>query len=409
LARRAANVRKLTGEARVGFEKRFMKNPPEKVHQEALQYAKYNTFMDDPGWFSSAIIRLRGKIPGGRLVVPFVNTIGNLLKRGVEMTPGVGLALAKGQNPSEVIAKQIEGAIVGFYVLNKCDAGEITGAAPESKTEREAFYRQGKKAWSIKIGDTWHQYRRVEPFNTVVASCAIAYDKIKNAKDDETASEIFINMTHDFKNNLIDSSYLQGVTRLLNRYGQAKGALPRTVSSLVPYSGFFRSVNRAYEAATQETAKYRDTSGWLGAFSTVIPGLSTAAPTKLNVWGEEIVLPGGVLRQWLPYKWSEELDSPLENALETLNVYPGLPNQTVTIKGEKTKLDDDIYRDYCIAYGHKAKESLEKRVTKPLWQRALSNEAKHPILIKQIDSYLSGVRSAYRNRAIREQRKRYGE
>ena len=45
--------------------------------------------------------------PGGRFVVPFVNTIGNLLKRGVEMTPGVGIAMARGQNPSEVIAKHL--------------------------------------------------------------------------------------------------------------------------------------------------------------------------------------------------------------------------------------------------------------------------------------------------------------
>jgi len=406
LARRAANTQGLKGVTRDNFEKMFMKNLPEKAHEEAMKYAKYNTFMDDPGWFSSAIIRLRGKIPGGRFIVPFVNTRGNLLKRGVEMTPGLGLSLVKGKNPSEIIAKQIEGAIIGLYVLNKCDIGEITGSSPKSKAEREAFYRQGKKAWSIRVGNTWYQYRRIEPFNTVIASVVITYDKIKNAKDEDTATEIFFDMVHDLKNNLIDSAYLQGVSRILDRYGRAKGMVQRTTSSLIPYSGFFRSVNRAYEAGTIGSAKIRDTSTWLGAFSQIIPGLSEGIPPKLNVWGEDIVLEGGVLRQWLPYKWSTEKDDPVENVLKKLDVYPGLPRQTVTINNEKTNLDDDIYRDYCIAYGHKAKADLSKMITKKLWQRALKDEKKYPILIQQIDSHLKMIGASFRRRAITEQRKR---
>jgi len=408
LARRASNVKGLAGQARRTFEKAFVENPSKDAHVAALEYAKYNTFMDDPGWFSASAIKMRNRIPGGRLVVPFVRTIGNLLKRGVEMTPGAGLFLARGQNPAEVAAKQIEGAVVSMYVLAKCEAGEITGAAPTSQTERAAFHRQGKKAWSIRIGNEWYQYRRVEPFNTVIASAAIAYDRIKNAKDDDEATEIFTNMVYDFKNNLIDSSYMQQVTRLLNRYGQAKGMIPRMASSLVPYSGFFRSINRAYEAQMEGTAKYRDTTGWIGAFSTVIPFMWEKAPAKLNVWGEEIELEGGVFRQWLPYKWSTETEDITELALEKLEVYPGLPRQEVTIGRDKIKLPDDIYRDYCIAYGHAAKKKLDKLFAMPTRQRALADKTQHYKLTSEIDSMLKSEGISQRYRAIKayKQRKR---
>ena len=407
LAIRAAKLKNLTGPAKDKFVKSFLENLPEAAHKEAMEFAKYATFMSDPGFFSSSIASLRDKVPGGRFIVPFVNTIGNLLKRGVEMTPGVGLVLSKGQNPSEVIAKQIEGAIISLYTLSKVDAGEITGAAPLNIAEREAFYRQGKKAWSIRLGDTWYQYRRIEPFNTAIAAAAIAYNRIKNAKSNDDAFDVFTNMASDFKNNLIDSSYLQGVTQLLNRYDKLKDFPKRTIPSLlVPYSGFFRSINRAYEAATEGSAKVRETDSWLGAFSTVIPGLSKTFPAKLTVWGEEVELEGGVFRQWLPFKWATEKKDLTETSLEKIGVYPGHPSQTIKINGKETKLDDDVYRNYLIAYGHKAKANLDKYFSQPHVQRAIEKEDKKEIISETVGSILSGLRDSFRHRAIKEQRLR---
>jgi hypothetical protein len=384
LARRASNVKGLKGDARKTFETNFLKNLPKAAHDEAVQYAKYNTFMDDPGKFSSWIIEGRSKIPGGRLIIPFVNTIGNLMKRGIEMTPGLGLTMAKGKNVPEVIAKQLEGSILALYTLHKLDAGEITGAAPEKAVEREAFYRQGKKPWAIRVGDTWYQYRRIEPFNTVVASTAIVYDKLKNAPDEETATEAFLDAANAFKNNLIDSSYLQGMSQIFNRYGRARGMVQRTTASFVPYSGFWRSINRAYEVATEGSAKVRDTDDWLGAFSQVIPGLSAKIPARLNVWGEEITLPGGVFRQWLPYRWAEETIDPVELELEALGLYPGLPGQTVTIRRKQTRLDDAVYRDYCISYGARAKARMEQVMSSASYQRIKDPQAKKRVLDREL-------------------------
>jgi len=405
IARQLSNAKKLTGTARDVFEKKWLEKVPDWAHKKAIENGKYVTFMSDPGWFSQAIMGVRNKVPGGRFIIPFVNTIGNLTKRGVEMTPGLGLLTTRGQTPANIIAKQIEGSIVSLYMLAKCDAGEVTGAAPAGESEREAFYREGKQPWAIRFGDKWVSYRRVEPFNTILASTAIAYDRIKNAKDEETATEIFVNMANDLKNNLIDSSYMQGITQVLNRHGKSKGAVQRLGSSLVPYSGFFRSINRSYEAATEGQAKVRESNSWLGAFSQTIPFMEKP-PAKLNVWGEEITFEGGMFRQWLPYKWSSQTTDKTELALKKLDIYPGLPSQTVTIKGKKERLDDETYRNECVFFGSRAKKKLDVFINSEPFQRALKKEENYPKLIRMINSRLDYDRNLARRKAVMEFRKR---
>lgn len=398
IARRTANQKGLKGKARDAFEKKFLQNVPDKVHEEAMEFAKYSTFMDEPGRFGQWMLRGRETVPGGRLVIPFVRTIGNLLKRGVEMTPGVGLGLSRGQPVPETVAKQIEGAVVLWGVWGKIANGEVTGPAPEAKAEREAFYRQGKKAWSIKVGDNWYQYRRIEPYNTVMASAYSFYDKILNAEDEATATQMTMDAITSFKDNLIDSSYLQGVSQVLNRHGKLEGTVQRTAASFVPYSGFWRSINRAYEAYSGESAKVRDTSSWLGAFSQVIPGLHEKVPAKMNIWGEEIELPGGVFRQWLPYRWSKETDDPVEQEFEKLDFYPGLPKQDVTIYGRPVTLSDDLYRDYCISLGAAAKKRMEQAISSDYYKGIKDQEKKKKVLKSEFQK----VRTSELNKAKRK-------
>ena len=283
---------------------------------------------------------------------------------------------------------------MGLYILKLTDEDRITGAAPTNKTEREAFFRQGKLPWAIKFGDTYYSYRRIEPFNTVIASVAIAHDKITNAKDDETATEIFGNMVESLLENLIDSSYFNGLTNLLDRFGRRTGMFQRHLASFVPYSSFWRSINRSYEVATEGETKVRETKSLLGAFSQVIPGMSAKVPARLNVWGEEIILPGGILRQWLPYKSSEIKDDPVEVEIERLTIYPGLPGQTVTINREKIEFPDDFYRNYLLDFGRIAKSEISRIINLPEYKR-LSDDGKRILL----DRRITQVRNAARNAA----------
>jgi hypothetical protein len=241
----------------------------------------------------------------------------------------------------------------------------------------------------------------MEPFNTVIASTAVGYEKILNAKDDKTPSAVFFDVANGIKDNVLDSSYFQGVQQVFNRYGRAEGSVSRWGASWAPYSSFWRSVHRAYEAATEGGAKVKETektlSGeLLGALSqTIPPGLLPDQANKLNVWGKEITLPGGVFRQWLPYKWSEETDDKVEKELARLNksftekgeagLYPGMPGRSITMGDKKIKLDDKMYRNYVMSYGSIAKKNLEQAMSTEYWDK-YSDEQKMKIFDKRLKS-----------------------
>lgn len=405
-ATRTALKRGLRGTEKKAFIKKFIQDAPEWAHDEAIEFSRYSTFTDSPGKISKAVDQLRKSIRGGRMVVPFINTIGNLFKRGSEMIPGFGALIARGQDPSEIIAKQIEGSVLAFIALMKAHNGELTGPSPQNKAERERFHGQGKIAWGTKFGDKWVQYRRFEPFNIPFGMAAVAYDQLKNIENEDTANEIFWNLSHAFSQHLLDSTYFQGVQTVLNRHNQLEGAFQRGVSSFVPFSSFWRSINKSYEVLTEGEAKSREVSDWLGAFSQVIPGLSVYGKPKLDVWGEEIILEGGIFRQWLPYKMRTERADITEDGLEELDMAPSHPKKTFKRGGEIREFDEDIYSNYRIAYGGAAKKHLDKMFQKRSIKKLLANEDKHPVLIKILDRQLNNLRRTYRLKAIKKQLKR---
>ena len=404
LAERAANQKGLKGEEKNKFVLKLRENPTKKMIEDSKAFAKYSTFMDDPGKFTEWVNQGRGKIPGGRFVIPFVNTVGNLMKRGVEMTPGVGLIRGKeyyDQPAADILSKQLVGSVIALYMIYKAGEDELIGKPPQNKSEREAFYRQGKKAYSIKYGDQWIQYRRIEPFNTVIASTVIAHDELTKEEDAAKGTEIFFRTAEGIVDNLLESSYMQGLSSLFDKYGKREQNVKRMAGSLVPYSGFWRSINKSVEAASEGKAKFRPSETFKDAFAQVVPGLSDKTPAALNVWGEEVVLDGGVLRQWLPFKYSKETDSELEKELERIGVYPSLPNENLTIRGETIEMPKDFYRDYAISYGSQLKKVLEKQIGKV--------KNKDPeIAIKAIQPIVDKIRNAYLLKAKSEYEKKYG-
>ena len=402
LARRASNKAKLKGVNRSKFERNFIENPPPAAHDDAMAFADYVTFMEKPGWVGETAMKVRDTAPFGKFVIPFVRTVGNLMKRGVEMTPGLGLTLTKGQAPAEVAAKQIEGLVIAGYTYNKFKNGEITGAAPTNKAEKERFYAQGKKPWAVKFGDTWVEYRRIEPFNTVIATSVTLFEQLEKVDEDsKEAMDIMMGVANGLKENLLDGSYLSGLSRLLGRGEARKGWEKKFAATMSPYSSFFGSMDRAFDVLNEGKTYYKKPDTWRGAFSRVIPGLEDDTPAELDVWGEKINIEGGVLRQWLPYKWSKETNDPVEKELQRLDVFIGQPTQ----KTSTYEFNDRNYRNFLISTGVKTKSKMKEliggRTASSKYYLSQSPEKKKKI----IESQVSKIRNAERNRAKRKQGK----
>lgn len=405
------------------YEKRrqeLLEKKPQKLLDKATQEALYSAFMDHPLKIARWFIEGRYLLPGhmGIFAVPFVNTLVNIVKRGTEMIPIVGAiyqapALARtakgiaepmkpGTEMTNVIAKQLEGAILSFALLALIgDEDRLTGPY-EGGPKAEAMKRKGIPFNAIKFGDTWFAYDRIEPFSTTLNALAIVREAIKEADSEAEATQIFASAAGHVVRALVESGFTENVGRWMSEKGAING-LKRLPATFVPYYSMFRSVARAVEAS-HGTAVLHEADGALARIANIIPYVSEELPPRLTVWGEPIEIPGGVLRQWLPFKWSEEKGDRTEEVLKNLNMYPGLPSQDFTIRGITFSMPDEIYRDYCLLFGKQAKQFLDKITSREGF--ALLPEDRQKRLL---DSNLRRVRALMRKRALVELRRRLRE
>ncbi len=399
IADREAIKKGLKGEAATRFKTELLTKLPKEFMEEAANVADYFTFNDKPGAVTEALINLRNKIPLGRLIVPFVNTVSNITKRGLEMTPGVGITMSKGRRIADVAAKQLEGLVISSLIWNKISKGEITGAWPDNAAEREAWRREGKLPWAIKMNGKWIQYRRFEPFNTVINATNSFYNNVVKT-DDKTVPERVLKFSQDIAENLIDSTYFSSIQTLLDKNTKWKGSLERGLASMIPFNGFMRSINGAVESLVEgykeggvkgalfgENRKLREANTLIGAGAQVIPGAYGAQEPKIDVWGNDVTIPGNFFRQWLPYKWSKETDDPVEKELMRLEFYPSLPGKKGTIEDVKYELNDDEYKFFVKKFGKMGYDIVNKIITSPGYEN-LSKKAK----IETIDKVITKVK-----------------
>ena len=111
------------------------------------------------------------------------------------------------------------GSFIMLSAAMMAGAGLITGAGPATGPERDAWERNHKPR-SIKIGDTWVSYERMEPFSSVIQAAADITYGIKRGLIDENKAQFLASyMTYAFAQNFTDKSVFSGLdplSKLLN-------------------------------------------------------------------------------------------------------------------------------------------------------------------------------------------------
>ena len=394
LATRKGLQAKLKGKELGKFVMEHINNPTDDMIEGAGKFADRVTFIDAPGTWTNAITTLRDMTWGGRFVVPFVRTIANLMKRGIELTPGVGLIGRDltGANLSQVASRQLQGTAIMWYFAQKYADGELTGNVPKEKSRREAFYRSGRLPHSVKIGDNWVQYRRIEPFNTVISFVASAGDAYRD-NDEVISSDAVKDFASGVAGNLLDASYLNGVSALISGIERGDGAtkvvsnaVQQAAFGFIPASSFLRSTARATEAFRQGETVLRNPRSPGGVFQTPfdkartqLPLLSEGVAPRFNVWGEPIILPGGVARQFLPYKLNKQTTDPVELELQRLKVFPGKPSKKI----DDVELSTTDHDRLVVVGGKNAKRSLDEVIASRAY-RAIPDTPQGDIIKKKM-------------------------
>ena len=386
-----------------------------EMNQEAMAEANKLTFNDEPSAIAKLILQGRRLPFWGKplqAIFPFVATPDRLISRAIELIPGVGIlpymetafhARESGVNVTALVARQMAGLALFTLLWSLFEAGVTTGDVPDDPNERDAFFRQGKQPWSIKIGENYVSYRRFEPLNLVMGIPAVVIPALKKAIDrnnDEDAISLAAFAASVLGRQVLEGSYFTGLQGLIQALGrgsspnQQEGSLSRLVDSWVPFSGMRRTVTRAIEAyETDQGSIVKDPQGWLEHVTGA--SLLTNVRPKYDVWGRPVVIPGNVASQFIPWRVSTANRGAVEQELARFEIFPGMPSQQ-DAKGKKLSQAD---YDYLVQHGgQQAKASLDRLVRQPFYQ-SLSPELREQYLRRAIRNAREAARDELSRRS----------
>lgn len=201
--------------------------------EDALRYAQETTFTEDLGKNIFANIqKMAVEYPALQLLLPFVRTPTNLLKRAGQRTPVLAMIsrtvrediAAGGVRKAEALGRQAMGFFVISSMLFAYSEGKVTGAGTTDKKLRR-FNRETESGqqYSFRIGDRMYSYNRLDPNFIAVGAIVSALEalpsdfEITDLRDEpelisDMLGALFLGLTQTFKN----KAYFQGVTNFLS-------------------------------------------------------------------------------------------------------------------------------------------------------------------------------------------------
>lgn len=277
--------------------------------------------------WNSAIQNLR-RAPGGKWIVPFLQTPTNILKQGIEYSP-LGITTLHGaKEPMAQLAKTIIGSTVFVGAYTAVNAGLTTWDAPTNENEKAEFYAAGLQPYSMKIGDKWVSYNKLGPLSYPIAMASALKWAEENGADEEHLKKMgegLIGILQFFS----DQSYVRGFGDWID---SARGDTYK--------------LQRAITNIPSQLVPLRALQGW---FARLIDPVYRKAGTPLESMATQVPFLSKTLE---PYKTPEggpsKRDFPLLNAFTPAKVTQ-----------EKSTESYDTYREISDLRSQRSKESKE--------------------------------------------------
>lgn len=407
LAYRKAAKEGLRGDAFKNRITELLLHPDESMLGEVAKRGEYLTYQKEVGEVGRLIFNARDKVPGLKYFIPFVKTPMNIAKFALERTPLNLPRLAaraingdlKGAQLSEELAKPLMGTMLATTVYQLAENGYITGGTPKPRAEREEKQNTGWQPYSVKIGDKYYSFARLEPLGSIMGMAA----DMSQIKKDMTENDRFnlgAAVMGSITTNISNKTFMQGFTNMIQgisdpgRYGA--NIIKSLAGSVVP------SVSGAVTRSVDSTV--RDTRGIGDTIKSRIPGVSKTLPEKLTVWGEPVQRPGSAAGRFLsPMQISQAKGSPIEKELTKLNLDIGYPSRKI----KDYELPQEEYWKMVKAAGEPAKRLLDKMATSERW-KTMDDRIKEKIISTVVGQFRDAERRKMEARLIKERKIKVG-
>ena len=326
--------------------------------QYAQEEARYLTFTKElEEGIGKTMQDFTNRHPGFRFILPFVRTPTNILTFAIERTPLMVNPLMKQEfailrkefsSADPIVKAQARGKVVtaGLVALGLAEAisdsnGTITGGGPKNEKEKKALQAAGWQPYSIKIGDTYYSYQRLDPLATPLGIVADLVETSRDisaleSKDSEKILEhAYQSFIISLTRNVTNKSYLTGIqnfTDALSDPERFAGKFSKNfASSFVP--------NIISQMADSDEQVMKETRGVMDAIKRKL-GARGGLDAKRNALGEEIIaetLLASPMQALNPIAVSTKKDDPVLQAMAELK--HGFRNPIPNLGGDIDLLD----------------------------------------------------------------------
>jgi hypothetical protein len=226
--------------------------------------------------------------------------------------------------------------------INGVDVKIIGGGDLRKSSEKLG----GTQGYSVQVGDTFYSFNRMDPFGMFLGLAA-DFHAISGQVDESTMGDLVVAATLSMSRNLASKSYLSGITDLVESMvelsrgntHQAIKYLNNQGASLVPFQTAFNTAKKIDDPVQREVWDLVD------AVKAKLPGFSTDVPPARNLFGEEVILKGGLGPDIMsPVITSVEPTVPAAKEIARLNVDLSMPSRTISPAPGAPSIDLDKWQ-----------------------------------------------------------------
>jgi hypothetical protein len=341
-------------------------NPPENIRIAAVDAATYQTFTNTPGKLAQSLQNITAKYPAMKVLLPFVRTPANILRYTFERTPLAPLMsqvradiAAGGARADLAYARMTTGSMLMLTAADMAMSGNITGGGPSDPREKAALMRTGWQPYSVKIGDRWYAYNRLDPIGSLLGMSSDLVEVLINSDTDDPnydAEEASIAIVAAVGANVMNKTYLSGLADFFEAMGdpqrRAEGFVQRFAGSLVPAG--------VAEVARQVDPYNREVYSMLDAMKRRTPGLSEELPPRRDIWGRPIEFKSGIgwaYDVFSPIYSKKIKPEPIDTEMLRLEAPVGTPSRKVVFDGISVDLEryPSVYSRYLELAGNELK------------------------------------------------------
>ena len=381
----------LEGKALAEFISQEMENPESKSNIYADQRVLELTFQEDAGLAVKHLTNLRNKTPFGRYFLPFIKTPVNLLRQGIRKGP-LGLAgllvdtyqIARGRGSvdnayiahaaEQIVAWGTALLLMGLHMDD--DEPWITGNETEQYgTGEQQFRSRHIPPMSIRIGNNWFSYARIEPLSTGLAAFADGLAGLRDASDGASVTSAVRKMISGTGRIVADKSYLDSVRQLMEIVQDPEKSAMDYASSYIGswVPNIYRQMRNSIDENVPDYRNREKGNEWFSKWWEVTlskAGLAERVP-KRDYFGRTVSKDaagsgvGAFLERLLsPFERKAADMDPMDRMLWEYNrhnpdsqYYPSLPAPTAKVNGRDVSFVEN-YDELCRVAGEQAYKEL---------------------------------------------------